>query len=241
MTHTAPAALIFSCAAVALLAGCGRTDPAAVRKDVEVGLSENAALVALKQYDPTAYKAVADTLSAELANGVPKAAIIDHLFGRVVTAALGRLPTASDSSVIGFSRVVVKEMAELNRQDPKACVRWLFPTPGDSVDLQTYLSQELRNDSYQALAEVIRTSAESPQPIPTSAGVADDQQVVSAQLRQRYGENLALLQRVHAPSTDAATVCAIVIDLYNYMLQLPPERAARLLRYRFSSSQRSAE
>lgn len=231
-------AFIISLAIVTCLAGCSRADTGATFKDVEAGLSENTAWSALKHYDPAAYKALANDLSAELADGVPRAKLIDDLGARVTAIALKqRLPTASDQAVLAFAHVTTKEMGEIRRQDPNACVRWLFPTQGTSVDLRSYVSQELRDGSYAALAEVIKSSAEDPQPIPALAEVAADQQLIASKLREQYGDKVGLLQRVHDPSVDATTVCAMAADSYGYILQLSPERSARLLRYSYSKMQ----
>jgi hypothetical protein len=214
--------------------GCNSAHTGAVSKDADAALSGNPALLAVKQYDPTAYKELASAFSTELANGAPSAKIIDDLATRVTAIAVKRLPTASDQAALAFANVVTKEIGELRRQDPKACVRWLFPVRGTSVDLRAYVSQELRDGTYAALAEIVKSSAEGPQAIPTLEEIAGDQQLVGAELRQQYGEKVALLKRVHDPSVDTATVCAIAADSFGYMLQLPRERAARLIRYTYS-------
>jgi len=230
-------AFVISLVIVASLAGCNRAETGAVSKDVDAALSENAAFSALKQYDPAAYKTLANDFSTELAGGVPRAKIVDELAARGIAVAVKRLPTASDQAVIAFAHVVTKEIGELRRQDPKACVRWLFPMKGTSVDLRTYVPQELRDSSYAAFAEVIKSSAQGPQSIPALAEVAVDQQLIGAELREHYGDKVALLQRAHDPSVDATAVCAMAADSYGYILQLPPERAARLLRYSYSKMQ----
>jgi hypothetical protein len=221
--------------------GCNTSDTGVVSKDADAVLSGNPALLAVKQYDPTAYKQLASVFSTELANGAPNANMVEDIAPRVTAIAVKRLPTASDPAVIAFANVVAKEIGELRRQDPEACVRWLYPARGSSVDLRNYASQELPDSSYAALAEIVKSSAEGPQAIPTLEEVAGDQQLISAELRQQYGEKVALLTRVHDSSVDTATVCAIAADSFGYMLQLPPERAARQIRYMYSKLQYPTE
>lgn len=234
MSRPTTIAYVFSLFIVAFLSGCDRTDSSAISRDVNAALSENATMLALKQYDPAAYKTLANDLSTGLADGVPRAKLVDDLGARVTAIGFKRLPTASNQAVLAFADVATKEMGELKRQDPKACVRWLFPMQGTSVDLTTYVSQELRDGSYTALAEVVKSSAEDPQPIPALAEVAADQQLIASELRDKYGDKVGLLQRAHDPSVDATAVCAMAADLYGNILQLPPERSARLLRYFYS-------
>jgi len=84
-------AFVISLVIVASLAGCNRAETGAVSKDVDAALSENAAFSALKQYDPAAYKTLANDFSTELAGGVPRAKIVDELAARGIAVAVKRL------------------------------------------------------------------------------------------------------------------------------------------------------
>jgi hypothetical protein len=54
---------------------------------------------------------------------------------------------------------------------------------------------------------------------------------VQAQLFEKYGDDLRMMQHPDAPGVDRARVVAIAIDYYTNILALPPADAATVLRF----------
>ena len=80
------------------------------------------------------------------------------------------------------------------------------------------------------MADVIRSSAESPAALPPRARVEGLLSPLVNEMYAQYGENTALLGRAEQPGVNHATVCAIATTLYEKVMRLPPADAAAVIR-----------
>ncbi|MBC7955395.1 MAG: hypothetical protein H7Y33_05960 [Cytophagales bacterium] len=205
-----------------------------VRYDVsriDASLSSNAAFSAIKKHDPLTYGRITAELRDGLLSGRSKADLIEMLRNEVSTLVQQRLPRASDEAATEYMRVMVQEMGELRRHGGELCYRFLFAQPGQGVDLTRYVSANTMEADSAALSQVVRSSTVSPQPVPVKSEVESRLQPVVALLAARYGPDLALLQQPRAPGIDRDKLCAINIDMYTVILQLPMADSGKLIRY----------
>lgn len=173
---------------------------------------------------------------AELKSAISKGKSETEIFAAVrsnITALVQkRLPYASDEAAARYMRVMVQEMTELQMNDGgDLCYQFLFPQAGQSLDISQYISEATKQADLTALSAVVRTSAVAPQEIPKEEDVSALLESVVNILVQRYGQDVALLQNPVAPGVDKAKVCAIMIEMYTQILQLPPTQGGKLIRY----------
>lgn len=189
------------------------------------------AFPAMKQHDPAVYDALMSDLRAGILEQQSEEELLARVKPRVEQLVQERVPLASDDAVVAYMRIMIREMRELNRQDPDLCYKLLFPQQYGAINAFTYLPKDLVEADSAALAQVIRTSAESPQLIPDEAEIAIDLSAVVDGLWARHGENTALLQDLHSPTASRELGCNLVADLYDGVLALPLQRSSKLLRY----------
>lgn len=190
----------------------------------------------LKQHDPNTYQVMLSGLREGLRKGSSEEELIAQVKTNLGPLIEKRVPYASDQAVVTYMGVVVKELRELNRQDPSLCYRFLFPQQYGAINPQKYLSKQLLSADLAALAEVIRTSATDPQPAPTEQDVAADLEIVVGQLQEQYGDSVSVLQNPQNPSVDKRVACGMIADLYTRVLELPSPRGGRLLRFMLSQA-----
>ena len=199
-------------------------------------LSRNAAFAALKKHDPTTYARIMSELREGLLRHRSKTDLMDGVRAEVTALVQKRLPRASDDAATEYMRVMVQEMGELRRHGGEVCHRFLFPKPGQTLDLTKYVSANTIEADYAALSQIVRTSTVNPQPVPQKEEVAAALRPVFEALAARYGPDLALLQNPQAPGVDPDKLCSISIDMYSVILQRPPSESGKLVRYLLGQS-----
>jgi len=117
----------------------------------EAIMLEIPAYQAIKEYYPTTYREILDELRHALIRKDDRTEIIARLRGRVSTLTLKCLPTASDEAVVSYMSVMVREIKELNDQDPDLCYRFLFPQEYNTIGVRRYLSEETQGADLEAL------------------------------------------------------------------------------------------
>ncbi len=199
--------------------------------NIEDSLLDIPAFAAMKQHDPATYNQIVDRLKLSVSNGQSLAATHEAIQNDIAMLIEKRLPHASDEAAAMYTNVLVQEMTELKQNGGDFCYRFLFPQPGQPLDISRYLSAPTKKANLAALGEVIRTSALSPQTIPTEADVAALIEPIITALAKQHGQDMAILQNPGAPGVDKGKVCGIMIDMYSQIALLPPAQAGKLLRY----------
>lgn len=198
---------------------------------VDESLSGHAAFAAIKKHDPQTYGRIMSELREGLLKGQSQAELIERVRTQVTTLVQKHLPRASDEAATEYMRVMVLEMSELRRHGGDLCYRFLFPKPGETLNLTRYVSANTRDADAAALSQVVRSATVSPRPAPVQTEVASRIQPVMTALTARYGADLALLQQPEAPGADRDKLCSINIDMYTVILQLPTADSGMLIRY----------
>lgn len=157
------------------------------------------------------------------------------------------VPQASDEAVIAFTRAMVDKMIELRAENPKYCVAFLMPTAfaEDEVPLSVLMSSF---DAVSAtLADVIRSAATDPRPIPSASEYGPVMEEVMVGLMPKleadYGGQEMLAQYFMAMTTPESArnvnpdaLSGLFIDIYEHVLALPDEQSGPLLRLMYSGA-----
>ncbi len=203
-------------------------------EQAERELLEMPVFQALKQHDQATYNGFMTDLEEGLRNGVKESDLIAQLKPRMEQMIQRRVPVAADHAVVTYMSVITREMRELRKQDPLLCYKFLFPQEHGAINIKDHVQSELISADLAALTNVIKTSAEQPQPVPEQVDVANDLEVAIGQLQRKHGADVAILQNLQAAGIDKAKGCDITADLYDLIIALPPDRNGRLLRYLLS-------
>ena len=214
-----------------------RLDTGRKLERAEAELQAIPAFQMIKKHDATTYNAIIADLKAGLEAGKSEEALGLELKPRVEKLVAQRLPLASDAAVNTYVGVMVQELRALTRKDPNLCYQFLFPQQfGPIGSVQKHLPQDIWEADLAALATVIQSSAEAPQPIPTQEDIATDMQVAVQRLHQKHGDRIAVLENPLEPSINRAEACVIFADLYESVLSLEPARSSKVLRFMFSQA-----
>ena len=135
------------------------------------------------------------------------------------------IPHASDEAVIQYVRAMALEIEELAEKNPEVCYRFLFPDRYGSTDVTQYINAETQRVDLAALAEVIRTAAEQPQPVPNGETGDALLKKLMNNFYASQGDDAYLLQDPFAPGVDKKKVSKLIASLYREALNLPQEES----------------
>jgi DNA-binding transcriptional regulator YdaS (Cro superfamily) len=160
--------------------------------------------------------------SADQALGIARATA-----GSVLPKYLSKAP---DASVLRFSKAMVHSLEAMQKNDPVRCYRYLYPSAaGPMVPNKDEGLDEINT----ALQEAVLSAHEHPVP-PDMQSAPRLMGVVGSRLFQKYGPELAMLQRPLDPKADRAKICAMTISLYSNALALEPPDSAKVFRLIYS-------
>jgi hypothetical protein len=205
-------------------------------RKVEAALLDVPAYQAIKEYDPKTYDSLLSNMKQSIKKGVDESQIIGIMRGHMIGVVEKRLPHASDEATVSYINVMLTEMSELKNQGDDLCYRFLFPQQAAPLDMQKYVSKQTLKADLSALAQVIKSSAENPQPIPQEVDVMPQLKSIYLELAQEYGNDIAMLEHPAAPDIDRAKVCTMISGLYTRILQLPKDESGKILRFMLSKS-----
>lgn len=235
--------LLLSLVLIAALHAAGRLyilDPLEKNRiDAELlqAISDIPVYQALREHDRIEYERLTGSLRQSLIAGRSRAETVARaqaLLGGLIN---NYLPRAGDVAAARYVGVFTNELRQLRAHDADLCYRFVYPQDDGTVDVRAYVDEETRKADIAALAEVIRTAAGDPQPVPTADDVQADLMIVYQGLREVHGEDIALLGNPTAPDVDRAKICDLLTAFYGEVLELPEESGGRIIRYLFSDNE----
>src|ERR1051326_6642442 len=207
---------------------------------LEAKLLEVPAFHAIRDRDPDTYRVIrADIVNSMRAGD--QSAVEARIRGQAEQLTKRYIARATDSAVRRYLAVTVAEIDQVCKRDPAIGKSFLFPKPGEFVNIRQYLDDATQREDMAAVTDVIQTGAYSPaSPIdPESADVLLD--TVMRQIAASR-EDFELLANLSAPHINAAKLCGTVEHVFRRVLALPEHRSAMLVRrlvFRDLSSYRS--
>ena len=205
------------------------------QREIEKSLSQISAYEVIAKYDLKAYEEIRREILKSLKNKESHDVAIGRARKRVAELVPGYIPRASDEAILRYMKAMVKEMEEFAGKNPELCYQFLFPQKYGAVDVTQHLTPETQREDLAALAEVIRTAVEQPQPPPDSSVAETSLKKVLNQFTQVHGEDTLLLKDPFAPGIDKGKACSLIAALYQEVLKLPERESSLVLRYMLSS------
>ncbi len=191
--------------------------------------TETPIIQTLRKYDPSTFNNVMRTLDESLKNEGNVQSTILKIRSEVDLMLQKRLPIASDDAVLAYVSVMIQEMRVLNT-DPENCRKALNPRQYGSINIKDFLPKELANADLASLADVIKTSAEQPQPIPRQYEISSDMETVIREMKIKHPDSSFTL--ASASPTEAQDACNATADLFETInTTLPSERSSKVIRF----------
>jgi hypothetical protein len=206
-----------------------------VQQEIEKSLSHISAYEVIAKYDSKAYEEIRQEILISLRSRETHDEAIERARKRVADLVSGYIPRASDDAISRYVKAMVKEIEELAAKNPELCYQFLFPKKYGAVDVTEHLTPETQREDLAALADVIRTAAEQPQPLPDPAAAETLLKRTLSQFSQEHGEDTLLLKDPFAPGIDQRKACDLIAALYETILKLPEKESSLVLRYMLST------
>lgn len=149
---------------------------------------------------------------------------------KISLAATRRLAHASQDSVLALMRDMLATAKTLQGKPDDACFRYWFPQVAGPPDIARQIDPAAQAHTLALMAEVIRTAAEKPAPLPDPGAVKDNLASVINATYEEFGTDAQMLAHAEDERVDRGKVCTITISVYERILRFPPEQAAELLR-----------
>jgi hypothetical protein len=184
----------------------------------------------IEKYEPVVY----ERLLAEYALVVRDRSHMGR-YTQVMNAELGAVATqriahASDPALLALMQDMLDKLRLLRARSPEDCYRYLFPKAAGPADLARWLDRDAQARTLGLIADVVRTSAESPVAVPPRNVVEPLLSPLVNEMYAQFGEDTTLLSRAEERGVSHGTVCNIATTLYEKVMRLPPADAAAVLR-----------
>jgi hypothetical protein len=202
-------------------------------EDFEARILKTELFAALREHEPKTYQMALETIREGYQRGRTLLEIRQQVMPAVTEVYSRRLPYGDDAAVIDVAALLVDQLQEIGRQDPALCVRYA----GGQSSAEVQLSPELLDREMRVMGQLIRSAAterHGPRP-----GAVFDAQVerLIGEMTAVWGDDIALLAQIGEPnpSGDPAKICAMLAEMYQRVLELPPAESGQMLRTLFAS------
>lgn len=184
----------------------------------------------LARYEPAVFDKLVAEYALMLRDRTRSAEYADFANTEVGSVATRHIAHASDAALLALMHDMLDKLQVLRAKSPEDCYRYLFPKVAGRADLARWVDRDSQQRTLGLMAEVIRTSAESPVPVPPRERVEPLLTPIVNDMYAQFGENTALLSRAEERGVNHGTVCAIATTLYEKVMRLPPADAAAVIR-----------
>ncbi len=199
-------------------------------RQAQSALLEQPVYRVLREHEPEVFKRVADKYVEFRRGAETEAGFINFANGALSEVSTRRLAHASDAAVLALMSNMVANARSLQGQPGDACFRFLFPHVAGPPDVARHIDAKAQAHTLDVMAEVIRSSAESPQPLPDASTVQDSLSQVANATFDQYGVDAQMIANAEDPRVDRAKVCTMTLSLYDRILARPPADASALIR-----------
>jgi hypothetical protein len=203
-------------------------------RKVEQELQEIPAYRVIQQSDPQTYEKIRVIVRDGIRDGQRPEVLASRIRAVISELVIRYIPYASDDAVIAFTGVMVREIEELTQVNPDHCYQFLFPEQYGPLDLMKHIDATTLQDDLAALAILIQSAVQNPQPKPDPSQSETLLKTVYVRVNEEYGDDIRLLDNPHGQSVDKEKVCTIIARLYRHVLNMPKTHSSLVLRYMFS-------
>ena len=188
----------------------------------------------LRKHEPVVFDKLVDEYKLYLREETRRESYVNLANTEITLVATHSLAHASQDSVLALMRDMVATAHRLQQLPGDACFRYWFPQVSGPPDIAKYIDEAAQSHTLDLMGEVIRTSNETPSPLPSSdaetKAVKDNLASVINATYQQYGADAQMIAHTDDAGTDRTKVCAITISVYERILSLPPAESGALLR-----------
>lgn len=137
---------------------------------------------------------------------------------------------ASDAAVLALMQDMLGKLQTLRERSPDDCFRYLFPKAAGPPRIERYFDRAAQRRTLGLMADVIRTSAETPVAMPPPERVRNLFAPIVDAMYAEYGEKTQVLSHADEPDVDRKMVCGVAVALYEKVMGLPPADSAAVIR-----------
>ena len=184
----------------------------------------------LKKHDPAVFDKLVDEYKLYAREETHRENFVNLANSEISLVATQSLAHASQESVLALMNDMIATAKRLQKQPADVCFRYWFPQVSGPPDIAKYIDEAAQAHTLALMGEVIRTSTETPSPLPDAAAVKDNLANVINATYQEYGSDAQMIAHADDARTDRTKVCAITISVYERIMSLPPADAGALLR-----------
>jgi vacuolar-type H+-ATPase subunit C/Vma6 len=184
----------------------------------------------LKKHEPAVYEKVLAEYKHFANDETARESFVNFANSEISLAATRNLAHGSQESVLALMKDMVATATALRAKSPESCFRYWFPQVSGPPDVARYVDPAAQAHTLELMSEVIRTSAESPTPLPQADAVKANLANVVNATYQQYGSDAQLIAHAEEPNVDRAKVCVITISVYQRILKLSPADSSALIR-----------
>jgi len=184
----------------------------------------------LKKHDPAVFDKLVDEYKLYAREETRRENFVNLANSEISLVATQSLAHASQESVLALMNDMIATAKRLQKQPADVCFRYWFPQVSGPPDIAKYIDEAAQAHTLALMGEVIRTSTETPSPLPDAAAVKDNLANVINATYQEYGSDAQMIAHADDARTDRTKVCAITISVYERIMSLPPADAGALLR-----------
>ncbi|MGO9994879.1 MAG: GYF domain-containing protein [Steroidobacteraceae bacterium] len=194
-------------------------------------LAEVPALAAIKRRDPLEYARIKKELIAGMQAGDSERELLAIVHARMQDLLRKYLRTGPDQELVAYWRIQLAELSELQNIDPTYCVRFLFPEAGRLMDIQSLVSQDVRNAEAQTLSALIDAAAVKPAKTPTEAEILPLLSRSMVLLEHLHPDVVKMVAKPEVLMSKPTALCDAELNFYRYIVALPTAQSGALLRY----------
>lgn len=185
----------------------------------------------LKKYEPAEYSRLLGNWREYQQGARSEADFVRTANAAFSQVATRRLASASQESVQALMQDTLRKVKLLREKSPVDCFRYFYPEVAGPPDVARILGPEEQRRTLELIAEVVRSSAESPVARPQQSEVQGPLAEIINATYATYGTDAQMVAHPEDPRIDRARVCEITTSLYERILALPPDVSTRVLRY----------
>ena len=143
------------------------------------------------------------------------------------------VPSTSDDAINDFVKYFIRVNETLLETNPDLCYGWLTGDPNTALKLSRTIDESTQMEALDRIAEIVRASAEEPQPPPDKEKSEELVQQIGERLYEKYGQEILILNNPGLAAANKRKFCAIAIDLYEIVLARSKRQSSKILRYIF--------
>jgi hypothetical protein len=200
-------------------------------RNVEAELLAHAPWQVLARHEAAEYSRLLDLWREFKTGGRKETEFVraaNEAFTRVATR---RMASASQESVLALMKDTLRKVKLLRAKSPEDCFRYFYPEVAGPPDVARILGPDEQQRTMELVAEVVRSSAESPVARPAQSEVEGPLAEIINATYATYGTDAQMVAHPEDPRIDRARVCEITTSLYERILALPPDTGTKVLRY----------